>query len=193
MGLSNDLSCEAGSLSCCRPNPHGRFQIRGLRLYFPELEPWVTPSASVPDVHPGLSVHECGVAGSASGWTACPILRHSESSPLGLSVCECGAAGSASGRTACPRSSHTPPVSVPPRQRESSPPRCPSPLLLPVWMNVYFLSPWCRTSLPFDFLSVLVEQGGAVCLPTPPSWFSQSYFQCSKIHTNLKTVTKSPL
>ena len=31
MGLSNDLSCEAGSLSCCRPNPHGHFQseVRG--------------------------------------------------------------------------------------------------------------------------------------------------------------------
>ena len=26
VGLSNDLSCEAGSLSCCRPNPHRRFQ-----------------------------------------------------------------------------------------------------------------------------------------------------------------------
>ena len=26
VGLSNDLSCEAGSLSCCRPNPHGHFQ-----------------------------------------------------------------------------------------------------------------------------------------------------------------------
>ena len=50
----------------------------------------------------GLSVHECGVAGSASGWTACPILRHSESSPLGLSVRECVAAASASGQTACP-------------------------------------------------------------------------------------------
>ena len=34
--------------------------------------------------------------------TACPTLRHSESGPLGLSVCDCGAAGSASGRTACP-------------------------------------------------------------------------------------------
>ena len=28
--------------------------------------------------------------------------------------------------------------------------------LLPVWMNVSFLSTWCRTSLPFNFLSVLV-------------------------------------
>ena len=32
----------------------------------------------------------------------------------------------------------------------------PSPPLLPVWMNVSFLSTWCQTSLPFDFLSVLV-------------------------------------
>ena len=72
-----------------------------------------------------------------------------------------------------PRSSHTPPFSVPPQPRESSPPRCPSPPLLPVWMNVYFLFPWCRTPLPFDSLSVLVVRGGAVCLPTLPSWFSQ--------------------
>ena len=40
-------------------------------------------------------------------------------------------------------------------------------------MNVYFLFPWCRTSLPLDFPSVLVVRGGAVCLPTPPSWFSR--------------------
>ena len=37
-----------------------------------------------------------------------------------------------------------------------------------------FLFPWCRTSLPFDFLSVLVVRGGAVCLPTLPSWFSDT-------------------
>ena len=29
--------------------------------------------------------------------------------------------------------------------------------------------------MPFDFLSVLVVRGGAVCLPTPPSWFSGSF------------------
>ena len=29
----------------------------------------------------------------------------------------------------------------PPRPRESSPPRCPSPPLLPVWRNVYFVFP----------------------------------------------------
>ena len=69
-------------------------------------------------------------------------------------------------------SSHTPPVSVWPRPRESSPPWCQSPPLLLVWMNVYFVFPWCWTPLPFDFLSVLVVRGGAVCLPTLPSWFS---------------------
>ena len=176
MGLSNDLSREAGSLSCCHPQPPPAFSIRGLRLYFPELEPWVARSASLPAVCPGLSMHECGASGSATRCSACPVLCHSESSPLSLSVRECRAAGSASGQTACP---------VHPTLRQSrsghghvSPlrPGCPSLPLLPVWMNVYFLFPWCRTSLLFYFLSVLVVRGGAVCLPTPPSWFSLLYF-----------------
>ena len=50
-------------------------------------------------------------------------------------------------------------------------------------MNVYFLFPCCRTSLPFDFLSVLVVRGGAVCLPTPPSWFFSNY--CVIFHTTV--------
>ena len=91
---------------------------------------------------------------------------------LSAYLCECGAAGCASGQTACP---------VRPTLRQSwshhshaSPlhPGCPSPPLLPVWMYVSFLSTWCRTSPPFDFLSVLVVRGGTVCLPMPPSWFS---------------------
>ena len=48
---------------------------------------------------------------------------------------------------------------------------------VPVWMNVYFLFPWCRTPLLFDSLSVLVVRGGAVCLPTPLSWFSEFVFK----------------
>ena len=116
--------------------------IRGLRLYFPVLEPWVTQSALLPAIPPGLSVRECGAAGFASARTACaicPTLRQSRS-----------------------HHSHASPLC----------PGCPSPPLLLVWMNVYFLFPWCRTSLLFDYLSVLVVRGGAVCLPTPPSWFS---------------------
>ena len=137
---------------------------RGLRLYFPELEPWVARSASLPAVRQ-VYLWANVVLQGATRHSACPVLCHSESSPLGLSagmwgfrVCQWS--------DCLPRSSHTPPVSVPPRQRESSPP------LLPVWMNVYFLFPWCRTSLPFDFLSVLVVRGGTVCLPTLSSWFN---------------------
>ena len=113
------------------------FSLRGLRLYFATLEPWVTGSASLPfvPVYPYMNVGPQG----ATRLSACPILHHSESGSLGLSVCECGAAGSASGQTACP-------VSPTLRQSRSchsnaSPPRpgCPSPPLLPVWMNVYLL------------------------------------------------------
>ena len=112
----------------------------------------------------------------ATRHSACPVLRHSESGPLGLSVQECGTTGSASGQTDCPvgptlhqsrsRHGHASPLC----------PGCPFLPLLPVWMNVYFLFPWCRTSLPFNFLSVLVVRGGAVCLPTPPSWFSPDFY-----------------
>ena len=145
MGLSNHLSREAGTFSCWPPQPPQVFSIRGLRLYFPMLEPWVVQS-SLPAVPPGLSVCECGATGSAGGRNNCPVcptVRQSQS-----------------------RHGHGSPLH----------PACLSPPLLPVWMNVSFLSPWCRTSLWLDFLSVLVVRGGAVCLSTPPSWFSQSSY-----------------
>ena len=100
---------------------------------------------------------------------------------LWVYLCECGAAGSASGQTACPvrptlRQSRS-------RHGHASPlcPGCPSLPLLPVWMNVCFLFPWCQTSLPFYFLSVLVVRGGAVCPPTLSSWFSQMCFLIVKL------------
>ena len=123
---------------------------------------------------PFVQVYLCASVGprGATCHSACPVLRHSESGPLSVSVHECGAAGSASGQTACP----VRPTLCQSRSRHgnSSPLHLGylSPPLLPVWMNVYFSFPWCRTSLPFDFLSVLVVGGGAVCLPTPPSQFS---------------------
>ena len=118
------------------PQPPQALSIRGLRLYFPTLEPRVMRSASLPSVRPGLSVRKCGAAGSASGRTACPVhptLRQSHSclghaSPL-----------------------RPEPVSAP-----------------PTGLDVCFFF----ISLPFNFLSVLVVRGGAVCLPVPPSWFS---------------------
>ena len=47
MGLSNKLSCEAGSFSCCC-NPHRFFQSELFWLYFPSLEPWVMWVVSLP-------------------------------------------------------------------------------------------------------------------------------------------------
>ena len=67
---------------------------------------------------------------------------------------------------------------------ESSLPGCPSPPLLPVWMNVSSLSPWLSDfhTLQFSVSSgdffcfyivvvlLLVVWGCTVCLPMPPSW-----------------------
>ena len=72
------------------PQPPRVFSLRSLRLYFPALEPWFTWSASLPAVHPGLSVRKCGATGSTSGETACPVhptlhqsqSRHGHVSPL---------------------------------------------------------------------------------------------------------------
>ena len=47
VGLSNELSCEAGSFSC-HLNRHRFFQPEVLRLYFPVLEPWVSWSVLFP-------------------------------------------------------------------------------------------------------------------------------------------------
>ena len=131
-------------------------------------------SASLPAVCPGLSVRECGPWG-ATCCSTCPVLCHSESGPLSLSVRECRAVGPASGQSACPvrptlRQSQS-------RHGHASPlrPGCTSLPLLPVWMYASLLSTLCWTSLPFDFLSALVVRGGAVCLPTPPSWFLFMY------------------
>ena len=96
---------------------------------------------------------------------------------LWVYLCKCGAAGSASARIAC---AICPTLRQSQSRHSHASPLCPSclfPPLLLVWMNVYFLFPWCRTSLSFDFLSVLVVRGGAVCLPTLPSWFSPLFFQ----------------
>ena len=169
MGLSNDLSCEAGSLSCCCPTPTGVFNQR-FEALFPHAgalgcEVCFAPCRSSQFICERVWGHRVLP-------TALPAPFSATLSPA-LSVYLCANVG-----PQCllvvgqPGSSHTPPVWVLPQPRESSPPRCPSPPLLPVWMNGYFLFSWCWSPLLFDSLSVLVVRGGAVCLPTPPSWFS---------------------
>ena len=63
----------------------GVLSIRGLRLYFPELEPWVARSASLPAVRQVYLWANLVLQG-ATRCSACPTLRHSESGPLGLSA-----------------------------------------------------------------------------------------------------------
>ena len=82
------------------PTPTGVFNQRFEALFPPELQPWVARSASLPAVRPVYLCANVGLRG-ATHCSACPALRHSESGPLGLSVRQCGAAGSASGQTAC--------------------------------------------------------------------------------------------
>ena len=66
MGLSNELSCESGSFSCCCLNPQRVFKQRFEALF---------PRTGALGLHslfhyllvpPGLSAHECGTAGSTS-------------------------------------------------------------------------------------------------------------------------------
>ena len=87
------------------PTPMGVFTQR-FEALFPRAGALGCVVCFSPCRFSGLSVHECGAAGSASGQTACPVCP-----------------------TLCQSRS---------RHGESSPPRCPSPPLLPVWMNVYF-------------------------------------------------------
>ena len=113
----------------------------------------------------GLTVGECGVAVPAP-------LSVTLSPALLVYLRKCGATGPASGQTACPACPTLSQSGSHHGHGSHLRPGCPSPPLLPVWMNVYFLFTWCRTSLPFDFPSVLVVRGGAVCPSTLPSWFS---------------------
>ena len=82
------------------PTLRGVFNQR-FEALFPVLEPWVVQSALLPAVRP-VYLWANVVPRGATCCSACPILHHSESSPLGLSMCECGIAGSASAGTACP-------------------------------------------------------------------------------------------
>ena len=47
--------------------------------------------------------------------------------------------------------------------------------------------------MPFDFLSVLVVGGGSVCLPTPPSWFSQERILKAAREKETVTYTGVPI
>ena len=126
MGLSNQLSCEAESFSRCRLNPH-RCSIRGLKLYFPVLEPWVVWSVSLPS---------CSSQFICNKMLDCPLHQL-----LPHQICQLPPCWPAA---ALPAPLHNPPpqwVCQPLPCYESSP-GCQSLPLLPVWMNVSSLTHW---------------------------------------------------
>ena len=125
------------------PQPPRAFSIRGLTLYFPTLEPWVTQSASLSAV--------------------CPVYLCMNVGPQGLPVVRLPA-------LFVPHSASVGPARA---TRVLSAPAAPLHPSYWSGGKFIFLFPRCRTSLPFDFLSALVVWGGAACLPTPPSWFSR--------------------
>ena len=119
---------------------------------------------------PFVQVYLCVSVGpwGATRHSACPVLHHSESGPLGLF---CANVGPQVVRLPAPFISHSASLGPTTATRVLS---APVPVSAPpTGLDVCFsfLSPWCWTSLPFDFLSVLVVRGGAVCLPMPTSWF----------------------
>ena len=94
---------------------------------------------------------------------------------LWVYLCKCGAAGSASAPTAC---AICPTLRQSQSRHSQASPLHPGAGLRPSYQSgcVYFLFPWCQSPWLFDSLSVLVVRGGAVCLPTPPSWFPDTKF-----------------
>ena len=120
MDLSNKLSCEAGSFSCCRLKPHGCFHSEVSGFISPCWSPGLQGLLRSPTFPPGLSMCECGAAGSAS----CSLARPVPQSIVSLGLPAATLPRVLSTLAACLR------------------PGCPSPTPRLAWMNVSSLSPW---------------------------------------------------
>ena len=145
---SNKLSCEAVSFSCCCLNPHRCFQSEVWGFISPR---WIRGLLSLlcsPANRPGLSVGQCGAAGSASGQTAHPVRP-----------------------TLCQSRSCRPATAM----RVLS---APAAHLCPFYRSgLMFLFYLLGVGLPCRSIFCqfwLCEE--AQCLPTPPSWFSDLCF-----------------
>ena len=75
--LSNELSCEAGSFSCCC-DPRRFLLANVLRLYFPTLEPWLVQSVLFPSCSPQF-IH-------TQMWD-CPLCQLQPCLPWSFSCC----------------------------------------------------------------------------------------------------------
>ena len=153
MGLSNELSCEAGSFFCCL-NLHRFFHSEVLRFYFPSTEPWVAWSILLPVVRPSLSTHKC-----ATAWSTSHHLTWCANHPWPTSVLQ---------PLPCCKS-------FPPRLPISALPtdldECFffKSLVVGLTYSLIFWQFWLFFVFKFVVL-LLVVQGGKVYLPMSPSW-----------------------
>ena len=115
MGLSSELSCEAGRVSPAAATPTGFYSQRFWGFISPRWNPGLCSLSCFAVVPPGLSACSCGTAWSGSCCLACPSLPAPASPTWSSSRC----------LAACPLH-----------------PGCPSPPLLLVWMNVSSLTLW---------------------------------------------------
>ena len=151
MGLSNELSCEAGSFSCCHLNPHRCFQR------FEDLFP-----------HPGT----LGCVVCLAPQLFLPVYLHMNVGPPSLQF----TASLGPPAAALPALVHQLLPCC-----ESFLSSCLSPPLLPdecfIFNSLVVILPYSSIFsqfwlfFVFKFVVVLlVVRGGTVCLPMPPSW-----------------------
>ena len=164
VGLSNELSCESGSFSCCCLNPHvfnKTFSIRGLRLYFPVPELQVAQSLLLPNY---------------SSWSMCsrmwdcPVHNLLPRHFYQLLPCP-------------PATVLLAPVLQPPPYHKSSLPQLPistpptsldecfffNSLVVRIPHSLIFCLFWLVFVFKFVVL-LLVVWGGTLCLSMPPPW-----------------------
>ena len=147
MGLSNLLSCEAGSFFCLH-NPHRFFQPKVLRLSFPVLELWVARSVSLPSCSSRFICRE-------ELWD-CPVCQ--------LPPCPSGPPASTLPRvlSALAANLHLPPVWMNFFFFNS--------LVVGLPCSSIFCQFWLFFVFKFVVVLLLVEQGGKVYLPILSSW-----------------------
>ena len=115
------------------PTPTGVFNQRFEALFPLRWSPGLRGLLCSPPFVPVYLCTSVGLWG-ATCCSACPFLRHSEAGPLGFSVRECGVAGSSSARTACPVRPTLPQSRSRHGYASPLHPGCPSLPFLLVWM-----------------------------------------------------------